>query len=227
MDILSAIGSFASIIGLSIKLMDDFEREHPDSIGKAMGALKALSVTGKTWKDIHAKYHAVERIAPKVLAALETTEEGQRVSKSLAKINSNDLRLAFDEPSWAMVLEDLENDLEPSIDTLIHANNKAKSEKIKILSNLRDSGHVETAERIQRIVNAQEKIVNIHQDFILLLKKLKSFVEEDSWEKDQIEYVLKHRSFFRVKLSSLIGSTDTALMAILDLYNAVIDSVDQ
>lgn len=225
MDILSVMGNIASIVGLSKQVIDDFAKIHPNPVGKAMGALKALSITGKTWKDIHAKYHALERMAPRVLAAIETIENGQRVSKALNKINANDLRLAFDEADWAMVLENFVNDLEPYIDSMSYANNLATKEKVNVLENLRKAGHYDIAEKIQKIVNAQEKIVTIHFEVKTILSQIKQFVEEDKWQPDQIEYILKQRSVFRVRLPSLIGSADAALMALLDLYNLVIDSV--
>ncbi|TOO39740.1 hypothetical protein CGH36_23435, partial [Vibrio parahaemolyticus] len=81
MDILSALGSVASLIGLTMQVMNDYEKEHPDEVGKAMGALKALSVRGKSWKDIHARYHSIDRHTGNLLAAIEEIDSGQRVKK--------------------------------------------------------------------------------------------------------------------------------------------------
>lgn len=221
--ILETISSIAGLIGFSMQVYDKFSTEHPEKMGREVAALKALSITGKSWKSIHTKYHAVERNLSTLLAGIETVSNGRRETLSPEKVNAYHIKEALEDPNWQNFIETIDDHLRPSIDTLRFANTLAKGKKDQVLVELREMGLSEIAERIHIIVIAQEKIVTIHDEFLGFVSKLKEFLEQDKWGLEQVEFLIAHRVLLRTRIPSVIGNTDNALMAILDLYNFVID----
>lgn len=220
---LETIASIAGLIGFSMQVFDKFSDDHPEKLGREMAALKSLSITGKTWKSIHSKYHAVDRNLSTLLSVTETVSNGRRETLIAEKVTAYHIREALENPNWQMYLETFEDELRPSIDTLRYANVQAKEKKDQVLGELRDKGLFDIAEKIHTIVLAQEKIVVIHDDFLRFISTLKDFVCQDRWGMEQSEFLIAHRVLLKTRIPSVIGSTDNALMAILDLYNLVID----
>lgn len=221
--ILETISSIAGLIGFSMQVYDKFSVDHPEKMGREMAALKALSITGKSWKSIHSKYHAVERNLSTLLAGIETISNGRRETLPADRVNPFHIKEAIEDPNWQNFIETIEDHLRPSIDTLRFANAQAKAKGEQVLGKLREKGLSEIAERVHTIVIAQEKIVTIHDEFLGFVSKLKEFLVQDVWGREQVEFLIAHRALLKTRIPSVIGNTDNALMAILDLYNVVID----
>ncbi|HFG2026109.1 TPA: hypothetical protein ACGF6J_003621 [Vibrio cholerae] len=223
--ILETVGSFASIIGLSVQLIDKYRNKYPDEFGEAFAALKALSVTGQTWKEIHTKYHAIERNVGIVLSPLERINDGRRELIPKEQVSPYHLRQAFNDANWQNYIESHETEIKPFIDTLKHASSKAEKSADNILQALREQGHFNTAEKISALVINQSKIVELNSEFNAFLKCLKDELKNENWSQEQVELVLRNRELLRTRIPMVIGSTDRALMAILDLYNEIINEI--
>ena len=219
--ILETVASFASIIGLSMQLVD----KYPEDVNEAMSALKAMSVTGQTWKEVHTRYHAIERNINTVLSPIEEISNGVRRTLPTNQVNAHLLRQSFFDANWQNYIESHEAEIKPFIDTLNHAANKAAQSSEQVLSDLRDKGALKIAEKISVLVINQEKIVELHREFVGFLRNIKNELSNETWGEQQIELVLQNRELLRTRLPMIIGNTDRALMAILDLYNEIISEV--
>lgn len=223
--ILETVASFASIIGLSMQIVDKYKDKYPDDVNEALAALKALSVTGQTWKEIHTKYHAIERNVSIVISPLEEINNGSRRILPKEQINAYALRQSFQDANWQNYIESHETEVKPFIDTLKHASNKAEKSSDEVLMKLREQGDFNIAEKISVIVINQAKIVELHNEFVTFLRNLKLELKNENWNQQQVELVLQNRELLRTRLPMIIGNTDRALMAILDLYNEIINEV--
>lgn len=223
--ILETVASFASIIGLSMQLVDKYKDKYPEEVSEAMSALKAMSVTGQTWKEVHTKYHAIERNINTVLSPLEEISNGARRTLPANQVNAHLLRQSFYDANWQNYIESHEAEIKPFIDTLNHAASKAAKSGDQVLSDLRDKGAFQIAEKISVLVINQAKIVELHREFVSFLRNVKSELSNETWGEQQVELVLQNRELLRTRLPMIIGNTDRALMAILDLYNEIISEV--
>jgi len=221
--ILESIASIAGIIGVSLQAYDKFKPGAKTETAQAMVALKALSTTGKTWKKVHSKYHAVERNLGTLLSRIETSQNGQRITLRPDEVLPNHIKQALEDLNWQDYIENMERELRPCIETLKYANEVAKVDKDTIVVGLRKKGLYELAENVNTIIISQKKVVQVHLEFISFLRKAKELVDNDAWGKEQVEFIIANRVLLRTRIPSVIGSTDSALMAILDLYNYVID----
>lgn len=222
--ILEVLASFATIIGVSIQIAEKYAEEHPGPAGAQLGALKALAVTGKTWKQIHSKYHSVDRNAYKILSKLERSVDGRIETLTPDRITPRELQDAFEDLNWQNYLDGLERQLKPSIDSIAFAVEKSQGKSEKALTGLRSSGNYEIAESIQTILLSQENILRTHKEFVHFLKVISEAIGEGSFDQASVKFVLKNRALLQTKLPALIGDTDNALMAILDIYNSIIES---
>ena len=223
--ILETIASFASIIGLSMQLVDKYKEKYPEEVSEALSALKAMSVTGQTWKEVHTKYHAIERNINTVLSPIEEISDGVRKTRPTIEVNAFILRQSFFDANWQNYIESHEDEIKPFIDTLSHAANKAAQSGDQVLLDLREKGAFKIAEKISVLVINQQKIVELHQEFIGFLRNIKSELKNDRWGIQQVELVVQNRELLRTRLPMIIGNTDRALMVILDLYNEIINEV--
>lgn len=223
--ILETVSSFASIIGLSMQLVDKYKDKYPEEVSDAMSALKAISVTGQTWKEVHTKYHAIERNISTILSPIEEISNGARKTLPKDQVNPYLLRQAFFDANWQNYIESHEAEIKPFIDTLSHAANKASQSGDQVLSELREKGAFKVSEKISVLVINQEKIVELHREFVGFLKVIKYELKNETWGGQQVEIVLQNRELLRTRLPMVVGNTDRALMAILDLYNEIINEV--
>lgn len=223
--ILETVASFASIIGLSMQLVDRYKDQYPIEVSGAMSALKAMSVTGQTWKEVHTKYHAIERNINTVLSPIEEISNGVRRTLPKNEVNFHLLRQSFFDANWQNYIESHEAEIKPFIDTLNHAANKSSQSGDQVLSDLRDKGAFKIAEKISVLVINQAKIVELHREFIGFLRNIKSELNNETWGERQAELVLQNRELLRTRLPMIVGNTDRALMAILDLYNEIISEI--
>lgn len=222
---LETFSSFASIIGLSLQLVEKYKRQYPEEVSNALSVLKAMSVTGQTWKEVHTKYHTIERNINVVLSPIQEISNGALKTLPKNEVNFHLLRQSFFDPNWQIFIDSHEADIKPYIDTLIHADNKASQYGDQVLSDLREKGQFQIAEKISVIVINQSKIVELHREFISFLRIMRSELKNDSWGEQQAELVINNSGLLRTRLPMIIGNTDRVLMAILDLYNLTINEI--
>ena len=222
---IEVFASVASIIGLSLQVYEKFALKHGGDLGRSIGALKVLSEVARPWKTMHQNYHPLSEQLAGVIQVISEYRQGFERDRKITDISGTELENLFSSGLLGNAVYNFKNKTQASVKTLQHIYDQAEANKNAELQKIRSAGKMELAENLEQILISQENLLSTHNDFITFLDKIREYKERGNWQDSQKQFILQHKPLLQRRVPDVINDTDRVLMALLEFYNEILDSI--
>lgn len=223
---LAEIGSVASIIGLSMSLVDQISSSfRKNEYGQTLAYFRALSGTSSVWKEIHHKYHSLGTDIRQISTELFIRDGRNQRMRSASEIAPDAMRNMFMVGTLGSEVRYFAGRLQPYMRILEQDDQRVSQEdREQTLNDLIASGNRELATQVGVIIASRADILSTHREFAKFLEWVAGCLDEP-WDHTHVEEVLKHRALLHTDYWQVVNSADLALMAFLFLFNKVAEGI--
>jgi predicted component of type VI protein secretion system len=213
---LTIIASIASILGFSLQVLDKLKNDDD----KLIYFLIKLSEKSSYLKAVHTQYHAIYRGVTSLDNFLRDPNRPNLYRKS-GNINSDDLLEVINNETLKEFSESIDNVLSEEMNQIkIEIDFSSNKDFLALLS---DNNQI--ASKIRMIIQSQNRVVELHQNYCDFFDKLKPIQDKNELIEEDKKFILNNRRLTSTNYNNIITDTDRALMQYLDIYSFVLNMI--
>ena len=232
-EILSVVGSIASILGFSLQTFDSlklkkgFKSSDKQAIDEMIDIFQALVFIrdpAKTWKSIHMTYSALRPYFAHIYELLTDQNGNPRSSDSIAP---GQLKNLFQNTVMLTGMYNMEPQLQSSIQTLKTIQQRRKAAEDDY-TRLYEQGGVfsSLATSCQMLNNSLDNALIKHKQICDFLAHIRIFNENNQWDSRCVEFVANNRFLCGSAIDNMITYSDGAVMSLLEIYILLVHEIE-
>lgn len=214
------VGSFASVIGLSIQVFEKCKDKVGDnSEAERMGLFVALTDITKTWKKIHNHYHIFDQDVRRMSRSLSDGKDGIKTARDLSDADMTALfrscpQISNSAPRFEATLESLF--AEPR--RIIATTNEIVADAV---GDIRNSLGLDVSQKASQIHQAQINAIESHSHVCEFFNQVAPLVRRSSWNVEEKGRFLEVFERFPEDSSQVIQDCDLILLNTIDLFATI------
>lgn len=218
-EFVGVIGSFASMIGLSVQLFDRAKKGPGGKDDERVGLYVALTDVTRTWKMIHNHYHV---LSPEIRGLARNLSDGKGNIKEARYISDGELYNLFrNSPQLVQQSKGFKSKLEVYFSeprTKIELDPAKVDATIREIRQALDLGTSQAAANVQQ---AQRSAIQAHDSVCTFLDTLAPLLRRASWGPAEKEAIIDGFLNVPSDFDSVILDCDIVLLNVIDLYEYV------
>lgn len=215
----SLLGSFASLIGLSVQLYDRTNQNSSSNDKKRLGIFISLTDITSTWKRIHNEYHNMN---PEINALVIKLSDGNGGFKSGSDLSEKEVEKLFKQ-SNQISLKSLKfrSNMEIYFDDPKGRLAIDKEDVRKNIRLIRDKLGLNVSQSVDLIHQNQINAIEAHESVCEFFDVLAPRLRMSSWSASDRDIVLNSFVNFPRDFNYVIMYCDVILLRVIDLYEFV------
>ncbi|PTW43917.1 hypothetical protein [Rhodovulum kholense] len=215
----SAIGSFASIIGLSVQIYDRSSGRSEELQDQRLGLYVALTDVSKTWKTIHNRYHVLSPEVRKISSQLADGNGGLVDAKEIP-----DKRLVSMFRGAPHLMQNAKN-FEQSMEVYFREPRRKIERDPSIIDaaikEIRDGLGLKVSIAAESIHRAQISALEAHANVCGFFNQVGPIMRRASWSDQDRQTVLNEFLNFPDDFDSVILDCDVVLLNVIELFEYI------
>ena len=213
------LGSFASIIGLSVQLYDRARTGSESLDNERLGLFVALTDITKTWKSIHNEYHV---LSPGIREIAKRLSDGRGGIKDPDDIAPAELVATFKQST---LLNQRARHFKPRLEVFFQEprNRIERDSQVvnQLVMEIRNSLELSVAQSASKIHQSQLSALEAHDNVCQFFDVVAPLLRQSSWKPEERAVVLDKFLNLPDDFDSVILDCDIVLLNVIDLYEYI------